>query len=51
MAKLSDTMRDRSRLPETKAAKVARRRARRDKSARAFLAFAFGSDTFAGAFQ
>jgi len=44
MSKLSDTRRDRSRRPDAKLADMSRRNARRAKSARLFLAFAFPAE-------
>lgn len=51
MAKMSDTRRDRSRSPDAKFAVMSRRDARRAKSARLFLAFAFPAalDSFGSA--
>lgn len=46
---VAPTMRDRSRLPAAKGRALSRRAARRDKSARLFLAFAFPADGFGGA--
>lgn len=46
---VAPTMRDRSRLPVAKGRAMNRRAARREKSARLFLAFAFPADGFGGA--
>lgn len=43
---VAPTMRDRSRLPVAKGRAMNRRAARREKSARLFLAFAFPADGF-----
>lgn len=51
MAKISSTLRDPSRRPEAKAASMRRKAQRREKSARAFLAFAFASPADYAAFK